>query len=98
GGAPRRHPQVTYRRLPLLAPHGVMGEALDVLAQALWKQRFDRLHDARVERLALALQQARIGDLVRERMLERVLLRGKRARLQQEFGSNEGGERIGEGA
>ena len=50
-----------------------MGESLDVPAEAIPVKRFDRVQDPRVKIPAALLQQAAVRDLVRERVLERVL-------------------------
>ena len=63
----------------------MVGEPLDVLGQAVGVQRLDRLHDPRVQRAPPLLEQAAVGDLVGERVLERVLQVREQARLVQEL-------------
>src|SRR5262245_53111256 len=64
----------------------MVGESLGVLLQALAGRPLDRFDDLRVERAAALLQEAAVRDLVRERMLERVLDLGEESRLVQELG------------
>src|SRR4030095_15213627 len=79
-------PKIVHRFLSQLAAEGVMGESLDVLAEALPGKRLDRVQGPRVEIPAALLQQAAVRDLVRERVLERVLEIRKEARLVEELG------------
>jgi hypothetical protein len=48
-------------------------------------QGLDRLHDLRVQADPAVLEQARIGDFVRERVLERVFEVREETRLEDEF-------------
>ena len=50
-----------------------MGEPLDLLAEAIPVERLDRLDDPRVQRAPALLEQAAVGHLVGERVLEGVL-------------------------
>ena len=50
-----------------------MGESLDLSAEATSIERLNRIDDSRVKFTPMLLQQATVGDLVRERVLERVL-------------------------
>ena len=61
------------RLVPHLASQRVVRELLDVLGEPLGVERLDRLHDACMQRPAALPEQAPVGDLVRERVLERVL-------------------------
>ena len=79
-------PEIVHRLLPQLAPDGVMGEPLDLLAEAIPVERLDRLDDPRVKLAAPLLQQAAVRDLVRERVLEGVLEVRKQPRLVEELG------------
>ena len=47
-----------------------MGESLDLLAEAISMERFDRVHDSRVKLAPTLPQQSFVGDVVRERMRE----------------------------
>src|SRR5262249_23827854 len=67
--------------LPHLATESVMGESLDLLAKAIPVKHLDRVHDPRVPFPSQLLQQAAIRDLMRERVLERVLEVWKEPRL-----------------
>src|SRR6185369_1386944 len=66
-------PEVARRPLAKLPADGVMGEALDLLAKAIPVNCLDRVHEQRVKLPSPFLQQAAVRDLVRERVLERVL-------------------------
>jgi hypothetical protein len=78
--------QVVKRLVPDLASEGVVGEAVDVLGQTIAVDALDRLDDPGVERAAAILKQAPVGDLVRQRVLERVLEIGEQLRLVDELG------------
>src|SRR2546430_1656377 len=62
--------EILHRLLSQLAPKGVMAEPLDLLAQAIPVERLDCRDDPRVKLAATLLQQAPVGDLVSERVLE----------------------------
>ena len=79
-------PEIGHRLLPQLAPEGVMGEPLDLLAQAIPVERLDRVDDPRVKRAAALLEQTAVRDLVRERVLEGVLEIRIEPRLVEELG------------
>ena len=70
----------------LLAAERVVREPLDLLGQAVGVSVSMALHDAGVQRPPPLLEQAAVGDLVGERVLERVLQVGEQARLVQELG------------
>src|SRR6266849_4730463 len=59
--------------VPDLAPEGMMSEAINLLSQPVGVLLFDRRHDPSVEDLSSVLEEARVGDLVGEGVLERVL-------------------------
>ena len=75
----RRPGAGTHRLVPQLAPQGVVGQPLDVLGQPVGVEPLDGLHDPRVQRAAPLVQQAAVGDLVGQRVLERVLELGEQA-------------------
>jgi len=79
-------PEVGHGLLVQFAPHGVMSQAFDLLREPLRVQRLDRLHDASVQSSPPVLQDAPVGHLVRERMLEGVFEVREDARLVQELG------------
>src|SRR4029453_14880485 len=60
-------------------------------------QAFYRIDDPGVEGAASLPEETRIGDLVREGVLERVLELGKQTRLEQELGSSQLGQAPAEG-
>ena len=72
--------------LPELAPHGMVGQPLDVLGQPIRIERVDGADDAGVEGPASLLERGTVGDLVGERMLEGVLGIGEEPGLVQELG------------
>ena len=77
---------VGHRLVPQLGSEGVVGQALGVLAQAVPIESLDGRRDRRVNRASAVLQEAAVRHLVRERMLERVLRIGEKARLVEELG------------
>ena len=78
-------PEIVHRLLPQLAPEGVMGEPLDVLAEPIPVQRLDRLHDARVHGAPARLRQTAVGHLVRQRVREGIFQLGKEIGLVQKL-------------
>ena len=81
--------------LPHLAPERVVGQALDVLGEPVGVEALDGLDDPGVERAPALLEQAAVGHLVGERVLEGVLEVGEEARLVEELGGLEVGEAVG---
>jgi hypothetical protein len=65
-------PEIVDRLLPQVATQGMMGELFDVFEQAVGIEPLDNLHDLPVKRLALIGKKTSIGDVVRERVLERM--------------------------
>jgi hypothetical protein len=57
---------------PRLTPEGVVREAFNLFIQALGRKPFDGLDNPSVEGAPTLLEQAAIGHLLRERVLERV--------------------------
>ena len=57
---------------PHLAPEGMVRQVFHLLIQAVRIQPFDRRDDPRVEGTPTLLEQASIGDLLREGVLEGV--------------------------
>ena len=64
---------------------GVVGQPLGLLRHAVGRKPLDRLGNARVQIPPPVLQQALVGHLVRERMLERVLQVREQHRLEQKL-------------
>ena len=81
-----RPARVAHRLLPQLAPKSVVGEPLDLLREAIGVKRLDSLDDPRVQRAAPLLEQAAVGHLMGERVLERVLEIREEARLVEKLG------------
>ena len=78
--------EVRDRLLPQLAPHGMVGQPLDVLGQPVRIAAFDGADDPGVQGLAPVLEQGAVGDFMGERVLEGVLGIRKEARLVQKLG------------
>src|SRR5499427_9893907 len=66
-----------------------MSQAFNLFREPLRVQRLDRLDDASVQSSPPVLQDAPVGHLVRERMLEGVFEVREDARLVEELGSLE---------
>ena len=88
--------EIGDRLLPQLAAQGVMGQPLDLLGEPVGREPLDRLDDAGVEGAPPVLEQAPVGHLVRQRVLERVLEVRKEPRLVEELGGLEVGEAAAE--
>ena len=82
-------PEIGQRLVPDFAANGVMGQPLYMLREAVTVKRLDRVDDPGVKIAPTVLQEAAVGDIVREGMLEGVLEVGKEARLVQELGGLE---------
>jgi hypothetical protein len=65
--------EIVDRLLPQLAPESVMGEPLDLAAEAIPVERLDRLDEPRVKAASTLLQQSPVRDVVRQRVLEGIL-------------------------
>jgi hypothetical protein len=65
-------PEVGRRPFPGLAPERVVGQALDMLRQALGIEPLDGLDGPGVEGAPATLEEAAVGHLVSEGVLERV--------------------------
>ena len=73
-----------------------MRQPLDLLGQAVGIERLDRLDDPGVQRPPPLVEQAPVGDLVGQRVLEGVLEVREEARLVEELGGLEVGEAAAE--
>src|SRR5262249_50273490 len=73
GGLESGLSEVVHRLRPQVAHESVMGELLDVSAEAIPVERLDRVDDPRVKLAPTLLQQAAIRDVVGERVFEGVL-------------------------
>ena len=73
-----------------------MGQALDVLREPLGVEALDGLDGPGVERAPAVLEEAPVGHLVGQRVLEGVLDVGEQARLVEELGRLEPGEALGQ--
>ena len=76
-----RLPAVCQGLVPHLAPQGMMGQAFDLLGHPVPGERLEGCDDAGMQHPPPLLEHTAIGDLVREGMLEGVLVVGKQARL-----------------
>src|SRR4029453_16546132 len=82
-------PALTEIRPPLpppLATARVMGEPLDLLTEAITIEALHGLHDPDMEVTASAAEDAPVGHLMGERVLEGVLEIGEEARLVEKLG------------
>ena len=70
----------------------MVGEPFDLLGQVLGKEAFEGLHNARVQGASALLQQAAIGHLMGEGVLEGILVLGEEVRFVEELGSLQVGE------
>src|SRR4029453_3070169 len=59
-------PEIVHRLLPQLTLASVMGKPLGVLAETIPVERLDRINNSRVKLAPALLQQATVGDLVRQ--------------------------------
>ena len=89
-GGPRHGPEprlaeIGDRLLPQLPAQGVVGQPLDLLGDALGREPLDGLGDAGVQGALPLVEQAPVRDLVRERVLERVLEVREEPRLVEEL-------------
>jgi len=78
--------QIRERLVPRPGLKRVMGELLHVLRHPARVSLLNDVDEPGMELAAAPLQQAPVGDLVRERVLERVLGFGKELRLVEELG------------
>src|SRR5262249_32266365 len=85
--------KVTQGLAPHLAPEGMVREAFSLFIQALRRKPFDGLDNLGVEGTPTLLEQAAIGHLLRERVLERVFEFRKQACLVEKLGGLQVGER-----
>jgi hypothetical protein len=81
-----RLPAVHQGLVPHFAPQGMVGQAFDLLGHAVGRERLKSLDDAGVEYPPPLQQEAAVGDLMGEGVLEGVLVLGKEARLVEELG------------
>ncbi len=80
-----RLPEVPYRLLPHLSPKGVLGEPVDVLHQAVGIEPLNDLHNAGVQGASALLEQAVVGHLMREGVLEGIVQLGEETRFVEEL-------------
>jgi hypothetical protein len=71
--------------VPDLAPEGVVSESVDVLGEPIGIKYFHHLDNSRVE-YPLTAGDTRVGDLVGQSVLERILALGRGDGLVKEFG------------
>ena len=70
---------------PHLAPHGMVRQAVYLLSHSLGRERFDGLDQACMQHPPPLQQQAAVGHLVRQGMLEGVFLFWEQAGLVQKL-------------
>ena len=76
---------VGHGLVPHLAPQGMVRQAFDLLGHPLGRQRLEGLDQARVQHPPPLQQEAAVGHLVRQGMLEGVFRLGEQAGLIQEL-------------
>jgi hypothetical protein len=86
--------QQARRQPPLLGPERMVRERLDLLLQPPRMYPLDGLDDPRVHRAAALQDEAGVGDLVSEGVLERVLGLGKEPRLVEKLCALEASETL----
>src|SRR5262249_34664606 len=74
-------PEISESLVPKLPPERMVSQPLDVFSQTLDVDSLHGLDDLCVQRAPAVLQQASVGDLVSQRMLEGVLEVRKQACL-----------------
>src|SRR5262249_50201438 len=89
-------PEVRAGRLPPLDPEGMMTQTVGVFAEPIGIQALDAVHDFAMEATPPVVEQAAVGDLVGEGMLERVLEIREEMRLIEELGGLEMTEAVAE--
>ena len=77
--------EIGDRFFPQFPVQGVVGQPLGLLRHAVGRKLLDRLGDARVQITAPVVQQALVGHLVREGVLESVGELGKQAGLVEKL-------------
>ena len=87
-------PAVRQGLVPHFAPQGMVGQAFDLLGHPVPGERLQGLDDAGMQRPPPLLQEAAVGHLVGEGVLEGVLVLGKEPRLVQELGRLQGASRL----
>ena len=75
--------------VPHLAPQGVLRQTFDLLCQPVLSERFKGIDDAGMQRPPPLLEEAAVGHLMRQGMLEGILQLREEARLVQELCSLE---------
>ena len=81
-----RLPAVRQGLVPHLAPQGMVRQAFDLLGHPVPSERLQGLDDAGMQRPPPLLEQAAVGHLVGQGVLEGVLALGEEARLVEELG------------
>ena len=76
---------VGHGLVPHLAPQGMVRQAFDLLGHPLGRERLEGLDNARVQHPPPLQQQAAVGHLVRQGVLEGVFRLGEQAGLVQEL-------------
>ena len=92
GGLGAGLPQIGHRLVPHLAAQRVVGQGLHLIARAVGVQLLQRFHHPRVQRPAALPEEGIVGDLLGQRVAERVLHARKEAELVEEISGLEDGE------
>ena len=80
---------VGHGLVPHLAPQGMVRQAFDLLGHPVGRERLEGLDNARVQHPPPLLQEAAVGHLLRQGMLEGIGRLGEEARLIEELGGLE---------
>src|SRR5262245_65204560 len=80
-GLPPGLSEVRQRLVPHLAPQGMVCQVLDLLGQAVGTEMFESLHNAGMQRPPALVENAAVGHLVGEGVLEGIFSLGKELRL-----------------
>jgi len=81
--------EIPHRLVPHLRTDSVVSEPLHVLSQPVGIALLNGIDDPGVEGPPSTLEQARVGDLMRQRVLERVLDIGEKPSLVEELSALE---------
>src|SRR5262249_46847133 len=91
-GLQARLPEISKRLFPHFSAKCMMGEAIDPLNEAVGIQSLDTLGDACVEPSTPVVDEAAIGNLMGQRVLERVFEIREESRFIEQLGALKPGE------
>src|SRR5437867_3385763 len=85
--------KIGNRPIPHFSPKGVVREPFNLAGEAVGVERLDGVHNMGMESTPLFIEQAAVGDFLRERVLKRVFELRKEARLVEKLSGLQMGER-----